>query len=75
MSEREAFIEGQRSFRKRILDLLVLMPVHDLTAGQWEGYLHKPVLTIVREDLRDLILTTPFIMDPPATDKMSVGGM
>ena len=76
---REAFIVGQRSFRTRMLSLIALMPQHDLTAGSWGGYKFTPCLTVVTDDLRDLIVTAPFIItysvDPPAADKMSVGGL
>jgi hypothetical protein len=66
--------------RTRLLNLLTLMPrlvgyqpVHPIRV---EGPpLCREIAVVSASDLRDLILTTPFIVDPPATDKMSVGGM
>ena len=69
MSEREAFIEGQRVMRTRLLRLIELMPKYEGVGSLQREHV------LVFLDLRDLILTTPFITDPPATDKMSVGGM
>jgi hypothetical protein len=71
MSERErvAFIEGQRVMRTRLLGLIELMPKYEGIGSLQREHV------LVFQDVRDLILTTPIIVDLPPTDKMSVGGL